>query len=75
MPDLKEKTVISRLRAGDAQSFVARSFVPVLIVLAILTQLQSTAFAQENKSKVVAVMSISRVDQLLDNVAYLTEDA
>lgn len=75
MPDLKEKTVISRLRAGDAQSFVARSFVPVLIVLAILTQLQSTAFAQENKSKVVAVMSISSVDQLLDNVAYLTEVA
>jgi len=67
--------VISRLRAGDFRSSIARSFVPVLMALAILTQLQSSAFAQAKKSKVVAVMSISSVDQLLDNVAYLTEVA
>lgn len=60
--------MISRLRAGHA-----RSFVPMLLVALAITQ--STAFAQAKKSKVVAVMSVSSVDQVLDNVAYLTEVA
>ncbi len=53
-----------------------RSFLPLALLASMLvTQLQTEAFAQAKKSKVVALMSVSSVDGLLNNVAYLTEVA